>query len=223
MSEWNKSHKTFTLKKIKLLAWFSISYLFLGFFLKMTLVLIEGPGLKKIDELILIFIADRLRSSTFTEIAVNITALGSPAFIFFFSILCFIILFIKKDKMAALFLAMNVIGATSWLLVLKNVIGRERPQVVPRLIEISGLSYPSGHSLVSTATYLSIAFLFYRRIDSKFLKILTLGMAGLIIFFIGFSRIYLGVHYPSDVLSGILFGISLVLWLIALFKSFSIF
>jgi undecaprenyl-diphosphatase len=91
------------------------------------------------------------------------------------------------------------------------------------LIEISGLSYPSGHSLVSTATYLSIAFLFYRRIDSKFLKILTLGMAGLIIFFIGFSRIYLGVHYPSDVLSGILFGISLVLWLIALFKSFSIF
>jgi undecaprenyl-diphosphatase len=153
--------------------------------------------------------------------AVDITALGSPALISLFTIIGLVTLTIKKDKMGALFLALNVIGSTLWMSVLKNIIARNRPTIIPRLIEVEGLSYPSGHSLVSTATFLSLAFLLCRHIHSKKLITSVLISTGFIIFLVAFSRLYLGVHYPSDVISGILFGISWVLWLTALFKTFS--
>lgn len=223
MFKQNWTKNIFTLKKMKIILCFFGSYLFLGFFLKITLEIIKGQSFKNRDESILLFIANHFRTQTLTEIAVNITALGSPALISFFTIISFVILLIKKDKLGILFLAINVIGSSLWMILLKNVVARDRPNIVPRLIEITGLSYPSGHSLVSTATYLSMAFLFYRRTDSRFLKLMVLLLAGLIISLIAFSRIYLGVHYPSDVLSGIIFGLSFFLWLTALFKSFSTF
>ena len=189
----------------------------------MTFELMKEQSFKNIDESILIFIAKHLRTEFFTKIAVGITTLGSPALLLFFNTGYLINLFIKKDKLAALFLAMNVICATIWMFILKNIIARERPHIVPRLIKFTGLSYPSGHSLVSTATYLSIAFLFCRHVNSKIIRIIILCLTAFIILLIGFSRLYLGVHYPSDVLGGIIFGISLVLWSTAFFKSFSTF
>lgn len=221
MINWNKYLNLSSPKNIKLLLWFSGAFLFLAFFLKLTSELLEQKNFKSIDEPILLFIANNIRTPNLTGTAIDITALGSPALISIFTIIGLVSLNIKKDRMGALFLALNVIGATLWMSLLKNIIARKRPNIIPRLIEVSGLSYPSGHSLVSTATYLSIAFLVCRHLQSKSLMAMVLASTGLIILLVAFSRLYLGVHYPSDVFSGMLFGISWVLWLTALFKTFS--
>ncbi len=207
-------------KNIKLLLWFSGAFLFLGLFLKITSELLE-KNLRSIDEPILLFIGNNIRTPSLNGTAVDITALGSPALIGLFTIIGLVTLFVKKDRVGAAFLSLNVIGATLWMAVLKTIIARERPNVIPRLIEVTDHSYPSGHSLVSTATYFAIAFLVCRHIKSKALITAILSTTGLVVLFIAFSRLYLGVHYPSDVFSGIFFGISWVLFLTAIFKTYS--
>lgn len=199
--------------------WFAGAFLFLGFFLKLTSELLEHKNFASIDVPILQFIEHNIRTPLLNGVAVDITALGSASLISIFTIIGLVSLTIKKDKQGALFLACNVIGATLWMAVLKNLIGRQRPNIIPRLIEVSDQSYPSGHSLVSTATYLAIAFLVCRHLRSKRLISVVLGFAGFIILLIAFSRLYLGVHYPSDVISGMLFGLSWVLWVSAIFKT----
>lgn len=219
MINWNKYLNLSSPKNVKLLLWFTGAFLFLAFFIKLTAELLEKRHFRTVDEPLLLFIAEHIRSPNLNGLAVDITALGSPALISLFTIIGLVSLFVKKDRMGALFLALNVIGATVWMAILKNIIARPRPLVIPRLIEVSGQSYPSGHSLVSTATYLAIAFLVCRHIHSKKLIAFVLLATGFILFLIAFSRLYLGVHYPSDVTSGMLFGISWVLGLTALFKT----
>jgi undecaprenyl-diphosphatase len=219
MFNWIKFFKSQTPKTIKLFILFAGSYLFLGFFLKLTFLLIKEHHFEAIDVPILQFIALHFRTPVLTEAMVDITALGSPSIISLLTIIGLVTLVIRKDRASALFLAVNVIGATLWMAILKNAIARERPQVIPRLIEISGNSYPSGHTLVSTATYLSIAFLLCKKIRARSSRIIILSFASFIILEVGFSRLYLGVHYPSDVFSGMLFGVSFVLWLTALFET----
>jgi undecaprenyl-diphosphatase len=221
MINWNKYLNLSSPRHNKTLLWFAAAFLFLAFFFKLTSELFEHNKLESIDKQILLFIADKIRTPALNSIAVDITALGSPVLISTFTIIGLVSLFVKKDRIGALFLALNVIGATLWMAFLKNYIGRERPNIIPHLIEISDRSYPSGHSLVSTATYFAIAFLVCRHIVSKKLIAVVLTSTATIVLFIAFSRLYLGVHYPSDVLSGLLFGISWVLALTAVFKAFS--
>lgn len=210
-----------THKNIKLLLWFSAAISLLGLFTKLTSDLLEKKNFNTIDEPILLFIGSHIRTPILNGTAVDITALGSPALIGLFTIIGLVTLFVKNDRIGAAFLSLNVIGATLWMAILKNLIARERPNIIPRLIEVTDHSYPSGHSLVSTATYLSIAFLLSRHIKSKKLIFSVLAFTALVVFLIAFSRLYLGVHYPSDVFSGILFGTSWVLFLTAMFKTFS--
>lgn len=221
MINWKKLLNLSSAKNDKIIAWYASSFLILGVFLKLTTELLEHKNFKSIDEPILQFIANHIRTPALHGTAVDITALGSPALISIFTIIGLVSLLNKKDKMGALFLALNVIIATLWMAVLKNIIARERPTIIPRLIEIDGLSYPSGHSLVSTATYLTLAFLVCRHIQSKALIATVLISTAIIVSLISFSRLYLGVHYPSDVFSGMLFGTSLVLGMTALFKHFA--
>lgn len=221
MINWNKYLNLSSPKNINLILWFSGACLLLGFFLKLTSELITANNFHSVDVPILQYIALHIRSPELNGTAVDITALGSPSILGLTTIIALASLLIKKDKMGALFLGLNVIGATLWMSLLKNVIARERPNIIPRLIEVDGMSYPSGHSLVSTATYLAIAFLVCRHIHSKKLISLVLSFTVSVVMLIAFSRLYLGVHYPSDVVSGIFFGASWVLWLTAFFKTFS--
>lgn len=221
MINWNKYLNLSSPRNNKLILWFSGAFLFLGLFLKLTSELLEHKNFKTIDEPILLFIAKHIRTPTLNGIAVDITALGSATCLSIFTLIGLVVLFVKKDRMGALFLALNVIGATAWMGIFKTLIARERPLIIPRLIEVEGLSYPSGHALVSTATFFSIAFLVCRHLHSKTLISTVLISTALIVLLIAFSRLYLGVHYPSDVTSGILLGLAWVLGLTAVFKSFS--
>ena len=77
-----------------------------------------------------------------------------------------------------------------------------------RIIDESGYSFPSGHSMVSAAFYGFLIYLIYKNVKNKYLKWGLITILSLLVFLIGVSRIYLGVHYTSDVLAGFLVAIS---------------
>ncbi|RPI81941.1 MAG: phosphatase PAP2 family protein, partial [Planctomycetaceae bacterium] len=94
-----------------------------------------------------------------------------------------------------------------------------RPAIVPQLTPVDNLSFPSGHAQISTITFLTLGTILARLVGPKRLKVYILATALLLTFLIGVSRVYLGVHYPSDVLAGWTAGIvwALGCWAIARF------
>ena len=98
---------------------------------------------------------------------------------------------------------MVVFGSSILNLLLKWVFQRARPDI-NRLIEITGYSYPSGHSMGAFSFYSVLAYLLWRHIDSRAGRGALIAVSIVMILSIGLSRIYLGVHYPSDIVGGYL-------------------
>ena len=124
------------------------------------------------------------------------------------TILLVTFLYFKKHYREALFLAITMTTCGLAMPLLKNIFRRERPNFY-RLIEISGYSFPSGHTTSATTMYLTLAIILLS-IMKKLNKYFVFSIAVLGIGIIGSSRIYLGVHYPTDVMAGICLGISIV-------------
>lgn len=124
------------------------------------------------------------------------------------TILLVIFLCFKKHYREALFLAITMTTCGLVMPLLKNIFSRERLNFY-RLIEISGYSFPSGHTTSATTMYLTLAIILLS-IMKKLNKYFVFSIAVLGIVIIGSSRIYLGVHYPTDVMAGICLGISIV-------------
>src|SRR5690554_831821 len=101
--------------------------------------------------------------------------------------------------------------------VLKKVINRERP-TFEHLVAVSTLSYPSGHSMSAMAFYGFLIYLSFRFSGSWWVKAVSFISFGLLILLIGISRIYLGVHYPSDVIAGFLGGLIWVAFCVVIFN-----
>lgn len=105
-----------------------------------------------------------------------------------------------------------------WILndLLKLAFGRPRPDIVPHLREVLTLSFPSGHAMTSAVVFLTLGALLMRLPARTVTRVYCIGIAMLATALVGASRVYLGVHYPSDVLAGWLFGLSwaLLCWLI---------
>jgi undecaprenyl-diphosphatase len=114
-----------------------------------------------------------------------------------------------------------VLGATiGGLLIsslLKGIIARDRPHLVPHLSLVYTSSFPSGHSMLSAVVYLTLGSLLTRLAPGRTLKTYFLGMALLLTCLVGISRVYMGVHYPTDVLAGWTAGLvwALICWVIA--------
>ena len=96
----------------------------------------------------------------------------------------------------------SVVGGTSLSLLLKHLFHRPRPEVVPHLTDIASSSFPSGHSMLSSVVYLTLAALLARAVPDLGTKVYLFALASALVLLIGFSRVYLGVHYPTDVLAG---------------------
>ena len=133
------------------------------------------------------------------------------------TILLVTFLYFKKYYREALFLAITMTTCGLAMPLLKNIFSRERPNFY-RLIEISGYSFPSGHTTSATTMYLTLAIILLS-IMKKLNKYFVFSIAVLGIVIIGSSRIYLGVHYPTDVMAGICLGISIVSTVYCLYYS----
>ncbi len=145
-----------------------------------------------------------LISDTATIIAKIITNFGGAIFLIVIS--CLLLLLIKNKKIGISIL-INLISITVLNQILKLILQRPRPTEF-RIINETGYSFPSGHSMVSMAFYGYIIYLVYKFIKNKYVKWSLISILSLLIILIGISRIYLGVHYTSDVLGGFLISIS---------------
>jgi len=126
---------------------------------------------------------------------------------------------IHKHRTALLLVATTVAGVLASLL-LKSFFSRPRPSVVPHLTQVFTSSFPSGHSMMSAVVYLTLASIVAATVKQRSLKIYVFAVAFFMSGLVGLSRVYLGVHYPSDVLGGWTAGIicallswSLTIWL----------
>ena len=139
-----------------------------------------------------------------TPIAKFITNFGGPIFL---STICIILFIIIKNKKIGLSIIMNIAIIAILNQVLKRILQRPRPTEF-RIIEETGYSFPSGHSMVSMAFYGYLIYLIYKYIKNKYVKWISIVLLSILICSIGISRIYLGVHYTSDVLGGFLISVS---------------
>jgi len=142
----------------------------------------------------------------------GLTALGSGAVLtIIIAVTLGALIVVRLWLTAALVLAATVSGSLA-VAFAKTLVGRARPEVVPHLVEVSSLSFPSGHSANSAIVYLTLALLLAQVIERAALRRYVGGVAVLLVVAIGVSRVYLGVHWPSDVLAGWSFG---ALWALA--------
>ncbi len=153
-----------------------------------------------------------------TPIAKFITNFGGAIFLIILTILLIVVL---KNKKVGLSICINLVVVTILNQLLKRLLQRPRPTEF-RIIEETGYSFPSGHSMVSMAFYGYLIYLIYRFVKNKYLKWISIVLLSLLICLIGISRIYLGVHYTSDVLGGFLISISYLVIYISAFNKFFI-
>lgn len=143
----------------------------------------------------------KLYSNTTTKVMKIITTLGSAKFFIPFALLCFL----YPNKKVGASISANLTISFLSNEILKRIFRRPRPNIL-WLVEEKGFSFPSGHAMVSTAFYGYLIYLLWKSNMSQKKKVLGTILLSLLIFFIGNSRIYLGVHYATDVIAGFLVG-----------------
>ena len=135
-----------------------------------------------------------------------ITQLGSLAAMLFYSTVILLFLFRKKMQRQIRFYLFGILGSTALFSGIKELVGRSRPSSYIGDFHQHGYSFPSGHSTMSMTFSLLLFFLFYSKISGGYRTALVVFCI-LFPLLIGFSRIYLGVHYFSDVMGGFTLGI----------------
>ena len=153
-----------------------------------------------------------------TPIAKFITNFGGAIFLILLAITLFILI---KDKRIGLSIFINLLVVTGLNQIIKHILQRPRPTEF-RIIEETGYSFPSGHSMVSMAFYGYLIYLIYKYIKNKYVKWISIVILSILICSIGISRIYLGVHYTSDVLGGFLLSMSYLVVFISTVNKFLI-
>lgn len=150
-----------------------------------------------------------------TPIAKFMTNFGGAIFVISLTTILF---FVIKDKKIGISIITNLGIVTILNQIIKFIMQRPRPTEF-RIIEETGYSFPSGHSMISMAFYGYLIYLIYKYVENKYAKWCLICLLSCLIISIGTSRIYLGVHYTSDVLGGFLISVSyLVIYISAVNK-----
>ena len=198
--------------------WLGGAALAFGVFVRITRELMEGE-VSAGDNAILRTVA-KTRTPWLTSAAVDVTALGSITLVILFSAFALLVLVVLRDRMGALQLLAASAGAGVLTSVTKSFVDRIRPPEAQQLIVVSGFSYPSGHSASASALYLTIAIIAGRYVRHAGARAVIFLAVSMVLIMVGASRVYLGVHYPTDVVSGISLGSAWALLLAGCFTRF---
>ena len=147
-------------------------------------------------------LADPIGPSWFEEVARDFTGLGGHAILGLATIGTMLYLAMTRRRGAALFVLASIGGGMVLSAALKLGFDRPRPDLVPHGARVYTASFPSGHAMLSAVTYLTLGALLARFHALRRVKLFFLGFAMGLTVLVGLSRIYLGVHWPSDVLAG---------------------
>jgi undecaprenyl-diphosphatase len=140
------------------------------------------------------------------EAMTNVTAFGSVPGLLIVTAAALGYLLVSRRWRTALFVLAATAGGSTAGKLLKLAYDRPRPTLVPHLVEVTSASFPSGHAVDSAIVYLTLAALIARTIPDRAVRVYLLSVAILLTLMVGASRVYLGVHWPSDVVAGWTFG-----------------
>lgn len=143
-----------------------------------------------------------------TGAALDVTALGGVTVLIFVVFVTLGFLWIAKKRRAFFLVAAASIGGQIFNSSLKGFFGRPRPTIVPHLTEVDSSSFPSGHSMMSAVVYLTLGALLSRLVSGRLLRSYIMGVSIFLTLAVGTTRVFLGVHYPTDVLGGWSAGLS---------------
>lgn len=189
------------------------NYLMAGFVLGMGFMLLfaklaEDLIFAELDlfDKIIISVVDYFNNPLMTAIMKTISTIGSSVVVISIALIaCLFFLIARKHYGEVTIILIASAGSALMDELLKHIFHRTRPDIA-RLVDVSGYSFPSGHAMVSFAFYGMLAYLMWENIKLRGLKYFFALLFALLVLAIGISRIYLGVHYPSDVLAGFAAG-----------------
>ena len=151
------------------------------------------------------------------EVARDLTALGGVTVLLLATAAVLGFFMMRRAYLSMGFLLVATLGGLALSMALKGFINRPRPQLVEHLSQAYTSSFPSGHSMLSAIVYLTLGALLARLVHNKRSKLYILFVALGLTFLVGVSRVFMGVHYPSDVLAGWTAGLvwAVICWLVA--------
>ncbi len=163
-------------------------------------------------------LADPTGPRWFEEMMRDFTALGSGGVLAVLTVLVIGFLILVKKRQAAWMVAGSIISGGLVSQALKWGFARPRPDLVPHGAFVYTQSFPSGHAMLSAVVFLTLGALLARTQSNPWIKLYLLSVAAILTVLVGVSRVYLGVHWPTDVLAGWVVGIgwALLCWLIML-------
>lgn len=161
--------------------------------------------------------SDPLGPGWVEEIARDVTALGSMAILIGITLATAGYLWLAGRWRSMVLVLVSVGGGIAFSTLFKRGFDRPRPDLVPHATEVYTASFPSGHAMLAAVTYLTLAAMLARVQPTRALKVYLFVLAALVTVLVGVSRVYLGVHWPTDVLAGWSAGAAwaLACWLIA--------
>ncbi len=158
------------------------------------------------------------RSAWLTKALLFFTYLGNWQIIIGLSIIAIIILGLLRKKWEIIFFLAALISGELIKELLKLLVHRQRPDIRFSLIPENGYAFPSGHAIMSVIFYGMVGYFIYKVCKKLWQKLIVLFTFFIFIFLIGFSRIYLGVHWASDIVAGWLIGFAILIFFITVFR-----
>lgn len=194
----------------KIVSFFMLLILFI-----ILIILIKTNNTLNFDMAVYKFIATNIISEKITPVVKVITNLGGVLYFIFIAIGSLIIV---KNRKIGLAVSLSIGLSALVNFILKNIIQRTRPLEEFRLIKESGFSFPSGHSITSMVFYGFLIYLVSEFVKNKKVKYVLTILFSILIVLIGLSRVYLGVHYITDVLGGFTLGLIFLILYISIYK-----
>ena len=179
---------------------------------------IERGSTQAFDDAVLHYLAAH-RIPWLARAMLEVTALGTGLVVFMIVGVAALFLWLTTHRWSALLLLVATFGGLILNNVLKLVFNRPRPQVIPWVTPVVSSSFPSGHSMNAAIVYLTVAWLAARLMKGRWARWVLMLATFALVLLIGASRVYLGVHYPSDVLGGYVLGVAWAAFCMAMLET----